>query len=146
MPRLLIVATVAPTLRAFLLPFARHYRALGWQVEAAARDITALPGLGEEFDACHELPLSRNPLDPVALLRAPAAIRSLVARGSYDLVHVHTPVAAFLLRLALRGRAPGARPRVVYTAHGFHFHRHGRALTNWLFRSAERLAAPWCDA
>lgn len=141
-----MVTTVAPTLRAFLLPFARHYRALGWRVEAAARDIDAFPVLATEFDACHALPLSRNPLDLVTLLRAPSAIRRLVENGSYDLVHVHTPVAAMLVRFALRGRAAGARPRVVYTAHGFHFHRHGKALTNAAFRTAERLAAPWCDA
>jgi glycosyltransferase involved in cell wall biosynthesis len=146
MPRLLIVTTVAPTLRAFLLPFARHYRALGWRVEAAARDIDGVPALAQEFDACHALPLSRNPLDLGALLRAPAAIRRLVESGRYDLVHVHTPVAAMLVRFALRGRPAGARPRVVYTAHGFHFHRHGKALTNFAFRTAERLAAPWCDA
>lgn len=146
MPRLLMVSTVPATLRAFLLPFARHYRALGWQVEAAARDIAAVPALQQEFDACHALPLSRNPLDIPTLLKAPAAIRQLVEGGGYDIVHVHTPVAAFLLRFALRGRAAGARPRVVYTAHGFHFHRHGGALFNFLFRTVERLAAPWCDA
>lgn len=143
MPSLLIVATVAPTLRAFLLPFARHYRALGWRVEAAARDIDDIPTLREAFDACHPLPLSRNPLDVEALMRAPAAIRALVSAGNYDIVHVHTPLAAFLVRFALRGCK---RPRIVYTVHGFHFHRHGSALGNWLFRSAERLAAPWCDA
>lgn len=143
---LLMVTTVAATLRAFLLPFARHYRSLGWRVDAAARDIDAVPALATEFDACHALPLSRNPLDLGTLLRAPAAIRRLVAAGGYDLVHVHTPVAAMLVRVALRGRAAGARPRVVYTAHGFHFHRHGNALSNAVFRTAERLAAPWCDA
>ncbi|MDF2446265.1 MAG: glycosyltransferase [Moraxellaceae bacterium] len=144
MPRLLIVSTVPATLRAFLLPFARHYRALGWQVDAAARDIDSLPELKQEFDACHALPLSRNPRDIGTLLRAPAAIRALVARGNYDIVHVHTPVAAFLVRFALRTLSP--RPRVVYTAHGFHFHRNGRPLANSVFRFAERLAAPWCDA
>jgi glycosyltransferase involved in cell wall biosynthesis len=144
MPRLLIVSTVPATLRAFLLPFARHYRALGWQVDAAARDIDTLPELKQEFDACHALPLSRNPRDIGTLLRAPAAIRALVARGNYDIVHVHTPVAAFLVRFALRTLNP--RPRVVYTAHGFHFHRNGRPLTNSVFLFAERLAAPWCDA
>lgn len=146
MPRLLIVSSVAPTLRAFLLPFARHYRGLGWRVDAAARDIASIPSLRDDFDACHELPLSRNPLDIGMLLRAPAAIRALVQAGGYDLVHVHTPVAAMLVRFALRNRPAGARPRVVYTAHGFHFHRHGGALGNFLFRGAERLAAPWCDA
>ncbi len=142
-PRLLIVSTVPQTLRVFLLPFVRHYRAQGWRVEAAARGIDTVPALQQEFDACHELPLSRNPLDVMALLRAPAAIQRLVEVGGYDLVHVHTPIAAFLVRFALRGVVQ--RPHVVYTAHGFHFHRHGKVLTNFIFHSVERLAAPWCD-
>lgn len=146
MTTLLMVTTVPATLRAFLLPFARHYRARGWRVEAAAREIGSVPELAREFDACHDLPLSRNPLDVRTLMQAPAAIRRLVRQGGYDIVHVHTPVAAFLVRFALRHRPAGARPRVVYTAHGFHFHRHGKALTNTLFRQVERLAARWCDA
>ncbi len=144
MTRLLIVTTVPATLRAFLLPFARHYRALGWQVEAAAREIGSLPELQQEFEACHELPLSRRLTDVTVLLRAPATIRALVEAGNYDIVHVHTPVAAFLLRFALRHR--GQKPKVVYTAHGFHFHRNGKGHSNAIFRAAEKLAAPWCDA
>jgi glycosyltransferase involved in cell wall biosynthesis len=139
-----MVTTVTTTLRAFLLPFARHYRAMGWQVDAAARDIADAPDMQREFDACHALPLSRSLSDVQVLLDAPRAIRQLVADGGYDIVHVHTPVAAFMVRFALRG-LPG-RPRVVYTAHGFHFHRYGNPLSNMVFRFAERIAAPWCDA
>lgn len=145
MRALLIVSTMSITLRAFLLPFSRHYRAQGWRVEAAASDINAVPAMQQEFSACHELPLSRSLADVGVLLQAPEAIRRLVQHGAYDIVHVHTPIAAFLVRFALRGRQQG-RPVLVYTAHGFHFHRHGRGLTNFLFRTAERLAAPWCDA
>jgi glycosyltransferase involved in cell wall biosynthesis len=38
-----------------------------------------------------------------------------------------------------------ARPAVVYTAHGFHFHREGHPLTNAAFRTAERVAGRWTD-
>jgi glycosyltransferase involved in cell wall biosynthesis len=142
--KMLIVTTVAATLRAFLLPFARHYRAGGWTVDAAASDMADVPELQSKFSACHTLPLSRNPLDIVTLVRAPEAIRRLVSEGGYDLVHVHTPVAAFLVRFALRHRKQ--RPRVVYTAHGFHFHEGGSPLRNAVFRALEKLAAPWGDA
>lgn len=144
-PRLLIVSTVAATLSAFLLPFCRHYRSLGWTVDAAASDIDGRVDLQKEFDACHRLPLSRNPADLATLRRAPRAIRELVRGGNYDIVHVHTPVAAFLVRFALRARGGGG-PRVVYTAHGFHFHRNGRPLMNSIFRFLEKLAARWSDA
>src|SRR5579885_3067628 len=37
------------------------------------------------------------------------------------------------------------RPRVIYTAHGFHFYRGGSALRNQVFRSLEKLAGNWTD-
>ncbi|MFO1391240.1 MAG: glycosyltransferase family 4 protein [Agitococcus sp.] len=141
---LLIITTVPNTLKAFLLPFSRHYRQLGWQVDAAAQSLLVNQELKSEFDACYDLPLTRNPRDIHALMQSPAAIRQLVVAGNYDLVHVHTPIAAFLVRFALKSLTK--RPKVVYTAHGFHFHRHGKPLTNFIFRQLEKMAAPWCDA
>ena len=62
----------------------------------------------------------------------------LESRG-YDLVHVHTPVAAFLTRLAARNM----NASVLYTAHGFHFYD-GAPLLNWLlYYNMERLARRW---
>lgn len=138
-----MITTVATMIRSFLLPFARHYRALGWQVDAAADSILALKEIHAEFDACHNLVLSRNPADIHVLINAPVMIRNIVVSGHYDIVHVHSPVAAFLVRFALRNLAN--KPKVIYTVHGFHFHRHGKPLTNFIFQQLEKLAAPWCD-
>jgi glycosyltransferase involved in cell wall biosynthesis len=69
-------------------------------------------------------------------------IRAVVTEGKYDIVHVHTPVAAFVTRLALR-KAP--RPKTVYTAHGFHFYMGGNPLKNAVFIALERLAGDWTD-
>lgn len=143
MPKLLMITTVATMIRSFLLPFARHYRALGWRVDAAADGILALNEIHAEFDACHDLVLSRNPTDIQVLINAPAMIRQIVLSGAYDIVHVHSPVAAFLVRFALRNLAN--KPKVIYTAHGFHFHRYGHPLSNFIFKSLEKIAAPWCD-
>ena len=40
MKSILMVATVPTTLGGFLLPFVRHFRALGWRVEGMALDIS----------------------------------------------------------------------------------------------------------
>lgn len=143
MPKLLIIATVPTMIRAFLLPFSRHYRELGWQVDAAANQISGLTEIHGEFDACYDLPLTRNPTDLKMMMQAPTIIRRVVEQGQYDIVHVHSPIAAFLVRFALKDIKN--KPKVVYTAHGFHFHKHGKPLTNFIFKMLERIAAPWCD-
>ena len=143
-PSLLYVATVSVTLRHFIAPHARHLRARGWRVEATANGAAADDALRAAVDAAYELPLSRSILDARGLLRGYRALSRLLA-DRRDIVHVHTPIASFLTRLAARRLPVERRPAVVYTAHGFHFHRHGHWATNLIFRTAERLAGRWTD-
>jgi glycosyltransferase involved in cell wall biosynthesis len=145
MTRLLIAATIAPTLRGFLVPIARHVRAQGWQVDGMAQGISSCSECAAAFDRTWEMDWSRNPLAPQNLLRTPRAIRDLVKREGYDLVHAHTPVGAFVTRYALRGLRKKGAPKVLYTAHGFHFYRGGRALKNALFLALEKAAGRWTD-
>jgi glycosyltransferase involved in cell wall biosynthesis len=145
MTRLLIVTTVAPTISAFLLPVARHVRAQGWQADAMAKGVSRSPECVEAFDQTWEVDWSRNPLDPHNLLQTPRAIRERVDRGEYDLVHVHTPVGAFVTRYALRHTRSKARTKVIYTAHGFHFYRGAHPLKNVLFLALEKTAGRWTD-
>ena len=143
-PRLLIAATVSTTLGAFLLPFARHYRRLGWQVDAIASGASKCEDCASNFDRVWDIEWSRNPADIFGVLSGLRRVRKIVTDGDYDIVHVHTPVAAFVVRAALRKR--GRRPLVVYTAHGFHFHPAGSAWKNAIFEGLERLAGKWTDA
>lgn len=142
-PSALFVTTVPITLEAFLLPFARHFREAGWRVDAAANGASRADRIADSFDAVFDVPWSRNPLDPRNLLGSARIVRQIVAHGGYDIVHVHTPVAAFATRFALRNAAK--RPSVIYTTHGFHFFEGQAALPHALYRTLERLAAPWTD-
>ena len=144
-PSALFVTTVPVTLEAFLLPFAEHFRAQGWRVDALANGATLNPKMTGSFDACYDVEWSRNPLHPRNLLGTAAEVRRIVAVGGYDIVHVHTPVAAFVTRFALRRGRTGSRPAVIYTAHGFHFYEGQRRLPHLLFRTLERTAARWTD-
>jgi glycosyltransferase involved in cell wall biosynthesis len=145
MKKILIVATISDTLKCFLLPFVRHFRALGWQVDGMASGIDNCDRCVAEFDRVWEVEWSRNPLDPRNLLVAVPRIREVVAGGNYDLVHVHTPVAAFVTRYALRGRRGKQHLQVFYTAHGFHFHPAGNPIKNAIFLGLEKLAGNWTD-
>jgi glycosyltransferase involved in cell wall biosynthesis len=141
---ILYVTTVAKTIRQFLIPYAAHFRNLGWRVDAAARGVSGDPALRDAFDHVYELPLSRSIFDLGGVARGVRAVSRVLASRP-DIVHVHTPIASFVTRLAVSRLPAEGRPQVAYAAHGFHFHEGGRAVTNAVFLAAERLAGRWTD-
>jgi glycosyltransferase involved in cell wall biosynthesis len=140
-----MVTTVPSTLRSFLLPFAAHFRAQGWQVDAMSCGVSASVECQQGFDRVWEVEWSRNPLDPRNLLAAPQVIREIVMREQYDIVHVHTPVAAFVTRYALKDLREQLGTKVIYTAHGFHFYAGGNPLKNMAFINLEKTGGKWTD-
>ncbi len=145
MTSLLMVATVPETLKGFLLPFSHHLRHRGWRVDAMAYKISASPECLQGFDRVWDVEWSRQPLDPKNLLIAPRIIQKVVQKVDYDIVHVHTPVASFVTRYALRNKRKNQKFQVIYTAHGFHFYRGGKPLKNAVFLALEKLAGNWTD-
>jgi glycosyltransferase involved in cell wall biosynthesis len=143
MPRLLYAATIAITIRGVRIPYAKHFRSLGWQVDAMAHGVTSSEECRAAFDHVWDVDWSRNPLDLHNLTSAARRVREVVENG-YDIVHVHTPVAGFVTRYALRHRR-GRSPLVIYGAHGFHFYPGGPALKNAAFLALEKLAGRWAD-
>jgi glycosyltransferase involved in cell wall biosynthesis len=143
-PRLLYIST-SSAFMGFLFPFAKHFRQLGWRVDAMASGVGSSAACRENFDHVWEAAWSRNPLHPHNLTITAGQVRRTVAEGGYDIVHVHTPVAGFVTRFALRDRIRRAGLTVVYTAHGFHFHPLGGRVRNAAFRSLEKLAGRWTD-
>lgn len=145
MIKVLFLTTVPATLRAFLLPFVRHFRNRGWQIDAMANGISGCDECVKTFNRVWEIEWSRNPLNPRNFMQSPRLLQELVDREKYDLVHVHTPVAAFITRYALRGLDSSVRPKVIYTAHGFHFYQGGPLFQNSIFLGLEKIAGNWTD-
>ena len=144
MPRLLMVTTIPETLRAFLLPYADFFRSRGWSVDAMSADISSKKQLSSHFDNLIDMAWNRNPTNPANFTAAPK-LRRAVVDGNYDIVHAHTPVASFVTRYALRKLRKKGLPKVVYTAHGFHFYSGGPTFRNTLFLTLEKMAGNWTD-
>ena len=136
--KILQVTTVATTLNAFLLPYAKAFKALGWQVDAAAEGVNNFPGVIAAHDNVYNIDFCRNPLKVKQLFASVIQVRRLIKRNGYDIVHVHTPIAAFLTRLA----AVGLRnTKIFYTAHGFHYINTNTKVKNLIFYLAEKIAS-----
>ena len=140
--KVLFVATVYSHLASFHIPFMEMLQGMGYEVHAAA---CSSSGRREEVEkigvTCWEIPFARSPYSP-ANLQAFLRLRDLLKEHHFDLIHVHTPVAAFLGRYLAKKTNQGS---VLYTAHGFHFYE-GAPLRHWLlYYSAEKLAVKWTD-
>ena len=117
-PKVLLMCAVDFTVRQFLLPLAGALRDAGYRVTIACSRGPMFDGIAAEGFDIRENPVSRtaNVASHAASLRR--TVR-LMRAERFDVVHVHTPIAALIGRAAAR---LARIPTVIYTAHGFYFH------------------------
>lgn len=120
------ICAVDFTLEKFLLPLIDDMSARGWDVTSVCSSGSSVPRLRARGYKIETVPIQRS-LNPIYAVRSVLALALLFHKEKYDVVHVHTPVAAMIGRIA----AFLARvPLVVYTAHGFYFHD---AMPKWKY-------------
>ena len=141
--KVLFVATVVKThIVQFHIPYLKMLKEMGWETAVAAKNDYDDPNECNipYCDKYYPVAFGRSPLTRDNI-RAYKELKSIIDEGDFDMIHCHTPVAAFLTRLAARD----ARKKVVYTAHGYHFYK-GAPLLNWLvFFPAEWIASFFTD-
>jgi len=114
--KVLQMAASAGTLERFVVRTAAALQDAGYEVHFACSP--GGPCLEELGFPVHRVGIPRS-LSPLRLLRSVVALQRLLGREQFDVVHVHTPVAAFLGRIA--AKLTGV-PLILYTVHGFFFH------------------------
>ncbi|MGV3771819.1 MAG: glycosyltransferase family 4 protein [Verrucomicrobiales bacterium] len=143
--KLLFVATVPVMIKTFLFPFSEYFRSKGCRVDGAAREIQECPDCCKAFNHVYPISWSRSPFAVSNFFKSIREVRQIVLDHGYEIVHTHSPVASFLTRFALRDLQREGKVKVIYTAHGFHFHKNGHPAKNALFIAAEKIAGAWCD-
>ena len=139
--RILYVTTIGTTMN-FFKKLISQLCEQGHSVDIACNDTYSAvdPFYSELGCKVHTISCTRSPFHPGSFT-AIRQLRALIKKEKYDVVHCHTPVAAFCTRLACR-KLPC---KVIYTAHGFHFYK-GASLKNWLlFYPSEKLCARFTD-
>lgn len=129
------------TLKHFLLPLIDGMRDAGWEVTAVCSDGPAVAGLRERGYDIETVRIERS----FNLFRHIGSTRTLVRlfkARHFDVVHVHTPVAALVGRVA--ARIAGV-PTIIYTAHGFYFHDEMPAWKRRIFVWLEKVGAAFTD-
>lgn len=135
----------------FNRPFMRDLREKGVVVHYASAGEEEVLDCDKHF----EIGFARSPFRVLKNGKAYRELKKLLKKEDYDLIHCHTPVGGVLARVAARGLArkrhydePGEeakRPKVIYTAHGFHFYEGGPKRSWLLYYPVEKNLAKDTD-
>ena len=138
-PKLLYAASSYIHLMNFHLPYLRAFQERGWEVHALCADPK---GDIPHADRTIAVPLKKKMSAPNNF-RAAAQLRRLIVREGYELIIVHTSLAAFFVRLALKGLR--RRPKLINMVHGYLFDENTPAPKRQILLAAEKLTAPETD-
>ncbi|PKO19541.1 glycosyltransferase family 1 protein [candidate division BRC1 bacterium HGW-BRC1-1] len=116
--RVLQMCAVDFTVRQFLVPLVERLQRDGYQVSVACSRGPHFEELIARGIDMRENPVARSG-NVFRHARSLWNTYRLLRRERFDVIHVHTPVAALIGRLAAR---LGGVPVKIYTAHGFYFH------------------------
>jgi len=101
--KILFIATVENFFISFHIPFMQYLQGKRYEIHAAAKlgERERRKELEEQNIICHNINFSRS-FNPIIALRSLMQLIKLMREEKFSLVHVHTPIAAFLGRLAAR--------------------------------------------
>lgn len=129
------------TMARMLLPLCSAIREAGHEVVAVCSDGPLLGRVREAGIRCRPVTIARS-MNPLKALRSAHRVGQVLGEERFDIVHVHTPVASLVGRLA--AWRVGV-PVVAYTAHGFYFHERMPRLRRSTFVAAEWAAGRATD-
>lgn len=136
------MTTVSRTINAFLIPHIEMLLDNGYEVDCACSiDKPVDKELQNKGVKIFEVPFSRNPLG-IGNIKAFMRLMELQRINNYDIVHVHTPIAAIYGRL-LKLSYPNLK--TIYTAHGYHFLKGGSKLAWLVYYPIEKIMAKFTD-
>ncbi len=129
------------TMARLLLPLLVALQERGHEVVAVCSPGPLLERVEAAGIRCRTVNIERS-MNPLAAWRSSRALARVMREERFDIVHVHTPVASLVGRLAAwRSHVP----LIAYTAHGFYFHEHMAWWKRTAFVALEWLAGRATD-
>ena len=139
MKKILQICAVDYSVDALLKPLILSLMEKGYTVHNACTDSGKFHKLRDQGLYMIDVPIDRK-ISPVSNLRSVLILYALMKKEKYDIVHVHTPIAAVLGRVA--AKFAGIK-HIVYTAHGFYFHEGMSKKKYQIFYNVEKFFAKY---
>lgn len=148
MKRVLFVTTISGFLPQFEKNDVKLLKQMGCQIHYASNFTNPIYAfdkteLEKNEVALHQIDIEKSPAKINKNIKAIKQLIKIIDENDIDIVHCHNPMGGVAARIA--ARAGKRKPKVIYTAHGFHFYK-GAPIMNWLlFYTAERFLARYTD-
>ena len=149
MKKVLITTALAGFIRSFLKNDIKILQEMGYEVHCAANKNHAGSGDIETFFKennviFHQIDFSSNKPISKDTIIAYKQLKELKNKYNYEIVHCHTPIAGAITRLIFNNsRKKGTK--VIYTTHGFYFHKGSTKKTWIVYRTIENLMSRLSD-
>lgn len=147
MKKVLIVTALAGFIRSFLANDIKILQEMGYEVYCAANKFH--PGAEEIEKYFNEnnvkflqIDFSSNKPLSIDTFNSYRQFKNIIKKFNFDVIHCHTPIAGAIVRWGCRK----GNMKVIYTTHGFYFHK-GSSKKSWLlFRNIENFMSKYSDA
>ncbi|MGB6297532.1 MAG: glycosyltransferase family 4 protein [Rivularia sp. (in: cyanobacteria)] len=139
--KILHVCAIGSTAETLLLRQINYFLSQGFEVGIACSFDEDAQRLKDRGYTVHPVEIDRK-ISLIPNLKSISVLTKIIRENNYDLVHVHTPIAAVLGRIA--AKLAGVKA-IIYTAHGFPFHDLSSRSQYFLYSNIEKYAATITD-
>lgn len=142
MKRILFISNIANKITNYTIPSITVSQDLGYEFHLAANCSGFTDDASKYNVTMHHIDLVRNPLS-LKNIKAYRQMLDLIKEKKFDVIHCNNPIGGVLGRLC--GKKAKV-PKIIYTAHGFHFYKGAPFINRTLFKWAEMWMAHYTDA
>lgn len=146
----LIVTALARFVKSFLENDILILQSMGYEVHCSANiyhpGAECMEKYFQEMNVkFHQVDFSSNKPISRETFRSIIEMKRIINEEKFDLVHCHTPIAGAICRMVCRKiRKNGTK--VIYTTHGFYFHKKSSKKTWLIYHTIENLMSRYSDA
>lgn len=142
MKKILFISNISNKITNFSLPSIYAAKNLGYEFHMAANYSNFNDDPEKYGVKLHHIDLNRNPFSKQNITAYKQMV-VLIEKEKFDVIHCNTPIGGVLGRLC--GKKAGV-PKVIYTAHGFHFYKGASFINRTVFKWVEMWLARYTDA